>query len=109
MLLSVVMSIYKGITAAGVVVSPPPPDFEQTFRAQVAEPMHQGIILWFLFAYNPLTEPELAGYLTFLKSASATAFNNSIWNGMNASFGDAAQHLGRKLAEKKRSVPPTSR
>jgi hypothetical protein len=96
------MAIYKGITAAGVVIPPPPSDFEQTFRAQVAGPMRQGILLWFLFAYDSLAEPELAGYLTFLKSPSAAAFNNSIWHGMNATFIDAGQHLGRKLAEKKR-------
>lgn len=104
MLMSLVMSIYKGMTAAGLEIAPPPPDFERTFRAQVTEPMRQGIMLWFLFAYNSLSEPDLAGYIAFLKSPPAAAFNDSIWAGMNASFGEAAQFLGRKLAERKRGV-----
>jgi hypothetical protein len=95
--------LVEGISAAGLGIPRPPVDFEKTFRSQGAEPVSQGIAQWFLFAYNSLSEAELSAYLTFLKSPSATAFINSVWNGMDATFADAAQHVARKLAEKKRS------
>jgi hypothetical protein len=66
--------------------------------------MRQGIILSFLFAYDSLADSDLLEFLEFLKSPSASAFNNSIWNGMTTAFGDAGQHLGRQLAEKKRGA-----
>jgi hypothetical protein len=55
---------------------------------------------WLLFLYDSLSEPELADYMVFLNSPSATAFNSAIWNGIDAAFGDAAQHFQQKLAEK---------
>jgi hypothetical protein len=94
--------LVEGISAAGLGIPRPPLDFEKTFRSQGTEPVSQGIALWFLFAYNSLSEAELSEYLTFLKSPAATAFNNSVWNGIDATFGDAAQHVARKLSEKKR-------
>ena len=60
--------------------------------------------VWFLFAYNSLSEAELSGYLAFLKSPSIAAFQNAVWSGMDATFADAAQHFGRRLGEKKRGV-----
>ena len=99
LLLSIVMSVYKGATAAGAAIPPPPPDFEKLFQAQVTAPLRQALRLKFLFVYRSLSENELLGYHAFLKSQSATAFNNSVWNAMNASFADGGQHLGRKIAE----------
>jgi hypothetical protein len=103
MLLSVVTSMYKGLTSAGFVIPPPPPDFEKTFKAQVSESSRRAITLSMLFRYRSISDNELAGYLTFLKSPSAVAFNSSVWNGLNASLGDAAQLFGRNLAELKRN------
>jgi hypothetical protein len=101
MLLSVVMSMSKGFTAAGFVI-PPPPDFEKTFKAQVSESLRRAITLSMLFKYRSISDNELGGYLTFLKSPSAVAFNSSVWNGMSASLSDAAQLFGQNLAEVKR-------
>ena len=58
---------------------------------------------WLLFVYDSLSESDLAGYLVFLNSPSATTFNNAIWDGIDAAFGDAAQHFQQKLAERERS------
>src|SRR5262245_5930860 len=102
MLLSVVMSMSKGFTAAGLILPSPPPDFGKTFKAQVSEPLRRAITLSMLFKYRSISDNELAGFLTFLKSPSAVAFNTSVWSGMNASLSDAAQSLGRSLAEIKR-------
>jgi len=55
-----------------------------------------------LFCLQLVELKQLLGYLFFLKSPSVTAFNNSVWNGMDATFGDAVQRFGQKLAEKKR-------
>jgi hypothetical protein len=101
MLLSVMLSIFKGIMAAGVPIPPPPSDFEDTFRAEVGEPMRQAMIISFLFTYDSLTDVDLAGYLNFLKTPSAMTFNNSIWDGMNTAFGDAGLYIGRTVAQKK--------
>jgi hypothetical protein len=99
LLLSIVMSVYKGATDAGAEIPPPPPDFEKLFQAQVTPPLRQALRLKFLFVYRSVLENELLGYHAFLKSQSATAFNNSVWNAMNASFAVGGQHLGRKIAE----------
>jgi hypothetical protein len=56
--------------------------------------------VWLLFVYDSLSEPELAGYMAFLNSPSAATFNSAIWNGIDAAFGEAAQHFQQKLAEK---------
>ena len=48
--------------------------------------------------YHSLSDAELSAYLTFLKSPAVGAFNSSVWNGLDVTFGDAAQRLGRKLA-----------
>ena len=100
--------LINGISAAGLGIPRPPADFEKTFEADRTKSISDGTALWFLFAYNTLSEAELSEYLTFLKSASAAAFNNSVWNGIDATFGDAAQQFGRKLAEKKRSHSDTA-
>jgi hypothetical protein len=71
--------------------------------AQPSGAMHLPNTVWFLFAYNSLTEAELSGYLTFLKSPSTAAFHNAVWSGMDATFADAAQHFGQRLGEKKSS------
>jgi hypothetical protein len=60
--------------------------------------------VWFLFAYNSLSEAELSGYLAFLKSPSTAAFHSAVWSGMDATFADAAQHFDRRLAEGSRPV-----
>jgi hypothetical protein len=95
--------LVEDITAAALGVPRPSPDFEKTFRTQLTESTSQGNTIWFLFVYNSLSEGELAEYLKFLKSPSATAFSNSIWDGIDATFADAAQRFGRKLAEKTHS------
>lgn len=74
-------------------VTPPEPETESITEAGA---------VWYLFAYNSLSEDELSAYLSFLKSPSVTAFVNSVWNAMDATFGDAAQRFAQKLAEKKR-------
>src|SRR5262249_10674978 len=102
MVLSVVMSMSKGFTAAGFVAPTPPPDFEKTFKAQVSESLSRAITLTMLFKYRSISDNELAGYLTFLKTPSAIAFNSSVWNGMSASLSDAAQLFGQNLIEIKR-------
>jgi hypothetical protein len=95
--------LVSGITAAALGVPRPSSHVEKTLGTQVTESSGQGTSLWFLFAYNSLSEAELSEYLMFLKSPSATAFNNSVWDGIDATFGDAAQRFGRKLAERKSS------
>jgi len=79
--------LVESIGAAGLGIPRPPVDVDND--------------TWLLFAYDSLSEPELAGYLAYLNSPSATAFNSAIWNGIDAAFGDAAQHFQQKLAEKK--------
>jgi hypothetical protein len=95
--------LINGISAAGLGVPRPPADFEKIPGVEATNSVSDETALWFLFAYNSLSEAELSEYLTFLKSGSAVAFNNSVWNGIDATFGDAAQQFGRKLAEKKRT------
>jgi len=94
--------LIEGISATTPGISRSFRDFEKTFRTQASESITQDAALWYLFAYDSLSEAELSAYLTFLKSPSVTAFNNSIWNALDATFGDAAQHFGQKLADKKR-------
>ena len=77
-------------------------------QADGTKSLSDGTALWVLFTYNSLSEAELSDYLTFLKSSSAAAFNNSVWNGIDATFGDAALQFGRKLAEKNRSHSETA-
>ena len=94
--------LIEGISATAPGISMRFRDFEKTFTTPETESITQGGALWYLFAYEPLSEGELSAYLSFLKSPSVTAFNNSVWNGLDATFGDAAQRFGQKLAEKKR-------
>jgi hypothetical protein len=84
------------ISAAGSGFPRPPLDFDESFSAQ-------GTALWPQFVYDSLSDGELSEYVTFLKSSAATAFDNSVLNGMDATFGDAAQHFEEKLAAKARS------
>jgi len=100
--------LINGISAAGIRIPRPPADFEKTLGADRTKSISDGTALWSLFTYNSLSDAELSDYLTFLKSSSAAAFNNSVWSGIDATFGDAAQQLGRKLAEKKRSHSETA-
>ena len=100
--------LINGISASGLGTPHPPADFEKTVVPESATSIGDGTALWFLFAYNSLSEAELSQYLTFLKSSSAVAFNSSVWNGIDATFGDAAQQFGRRLAEKKRSHSETA-
>src|SRR5436309_14703054 len=51
-------------------------DFEKTVTAPETESTTQAGAIWYLFAYNSLSESELSAYLSFLKSPSVTAFNN---------------------------------
>jgi hypothetical protein len=80
--------LIESIGAAGLGIPRPPVDFDND--------------TWLSFVYDSLTEPELSSYLAFLNSPSATAFNNAIWIGIDAAFGDAAQHFQQRLVEKKR-------
>jgi hypothetical protein len=58
--------------------------------------------VWLLFVYDSLSAPELADYLAFLNSPSATEFNTAVWSGIDAAFGDAAQQFQEKLAMARR-------
>jgi len=100
--------LIDGISAAGLGVPGSPADFEKTSAADATNSISDGTTVCFLFAYNSISETELSEYLIFLKSPSAAAFNNSVWNGIDMTFGDAAQQFGRKLAEKKRSHSDTA-
>jgi hypothetical protein len=86
--------LVEGISAAGLGIPRPPRDAAKTLDGR-------GNGLWFQFVYNSFTDAELSSYLTFLKSPAASAFNNSMWAGMDATLGDAAQRLAQRLAEKK--------
>ena len=102
LLLSIVTAVYKGATAAGIQVPPPPAGLDERFRTQLLEPVRQGILTSMLHAYRSVSENELATYQSFLKTPSAIAFNDSIWNAMNASFIEGGQEFGRIMAEKKK-------
>jgi len=82
------------ISAIGLGIPHPPRD-----AAKVLETRGPG--LWFQFVYESFSDAELSSYLTFLKSPASAAFNNSMWNGMDAALGDAAQRLAQRLSEKK--------
>jgi hypothetical protein len=99
-LLAIVMAVHKGMTAAGIRIPPPPPDFEDFFRTQVTAPLRQGMTVWMLYAYRSVSENELLSYQAFMKTPSAVAFNDSIWNAMTASFSEGAQQFGKLVAEK---------
>jgi hypothetical protein len=94
------MAVHKGMTAAGIRIPPPPPDFEDFFRTQVTAPLRQGMTVWMLYAYRSVSENELLSYQAFMKTPSAVAFNDSIWNAMTASFSEGAQQFGKLVAEK---------
>jgi hypothetical protein len=79
--------LVEGIGASGLGIPRPPVDFDNDS--------------WLVFVYDSLTDVELSGYLAFLNSPSATAFNTAIWTGIDAAFSDAAQHFQERLAEKK--------
>jgi hypothetical protein len=87
--------LVETISAAGLGIPRPPREVGKTLEAR-------GTGIWFQFVYLPLTDAELSSYLNFLKSPAAAEFNNSMWNGMDATLGDAAQRLAQKLSEKKR-------
>jgi hypothetical protein len=93
--------LIDAISAAGLGIPHPPADFAKTVVPEEIKSIGDGTTLWLLFAYNSLSESELSEYLTFLKSPSGAAFNNSVWNGIDTTFGDAAQQFGRKVAEKR--------
>jgi hypothetical protein len=82
------------ISAAGLGIPRPPRDVATTLD-------RRGNGLWFQFVYNSFTDAELSSYLAFLKSPAAAAFNNSMWSGMDAALGDAAQRLAQRLSEKR--------
>jgi hypothetical protein len=87
--------VVETISAAGLGIPRPPRDAANTLDSR-------GHDLWFQFVYSSFTDAELSSYLTFLKSPAAAEFNNSMWSGMDATLGDAAQRLAQRLAEKKR-------
>ena len=80
--------LVEGIGAAGLGVPRPSVDVDND--------------TWLLFVYDSLSDPELAGYLAFLKAPSADTFNNAVWDGIDAAFGNAAQHFQEMLADKDR-------
>jgi hypothetical protein len=86
--------VVEGVSAAGLGIPRPPSDAAKTLDAR-------GPGLWFQFVYNSFTDGELSSYLNFLKSPAAVEFNNSMWTGMDATLGDAAQRLAQRLSEKK--------
>jgi hypothetical protein len=86
--------LVETISAAGLGIPRPPHEADKTLEAR-------GTGIWFQFVYQPLTDAELSSYLNFLKSPAAAEFNNSMWNGMDATLGDAAQRLAQRLSEKK--------
>jgi hypothetical protein len=87
--------LVETISVAGLGIPRPPREAGKTVEAR-------GTGIWFQFIYESLTDAELSSYLTFLKSSPASEFNNAMWNGMDATLGDAAQRLAQKLSEKKR-------
>ena len=93
--------LVEGLSATALGIPRPFPDFEKISAAATESPA-RGNPLWLLFVYHSLSEAELSAYLTFLKSPAVGSFNNSVWNGLDVTFGDAAQRLRRKLAETKR-------
>jgi hypothetical protein len=81
------LELIEGIGAAGLGVPRTPVDVDND--------------AWLLFVYDSLSGSELADYLSFLNSPSATAFNSAVWNGIDAVFGEAAQEFQQKLADTK--------
>ena len=86
--------LVEGISAAALGIPRPPSNAAKTLDAR-------GQGLWFQFVYHSFTDDELLSYLTFLKSPAAMEFNNSMWSGMDATLGDAAQRLAQRLSETK--------
>jgi len=96
--------LVDGITATALGLPRPTSDFDTIFAGQSTDAISQGTSLWFLFTYSSLSETELSSYLSFLKSPSVTQFNSAVWNGMDATFSDAAQRLAGRLAGKKKHI-----
>lgn len=89
--------LVEGLSAAALGIPRPSPDFEKV-SAAATESSTDSNPFWLLFVYHSLSDAELSAYLTFLKSPAVAAFNSSVWNGLDVTFGDAAQRLGRQLA-----------
>jgi hypothetical protein len=82
------------ISAIGLGIPRPARDVAKVLEAR-------GTGLWFQFVYESFSDAEISSYLMFLKSPASTEFNNSMWNGMDAALGEAAQRLAQRLSEKK--------